>query len=61
MAQGVRPMSREKFNEAFYKFMTGEVGLLEAAKIAGRAPETLKKYFDKVLMNEPLPDNMFYD
>lgn len=56
----IKQIDIEKFIEAFNGWTHGKYSLNKASKIMGVNWEITKKYFGKVLLNEPLPDNLFY-
>lgn len=59
MAKGVRTIDKDKFFKALYSFYNGEISLRKAAKYVGISIPTLTKYFNMVLLEEELPDNLF--
>lgn len=61
MAMGVKPIDRQLFTDGINKFVNGELTIEEAAKYIGRSLPTTIKYFNKVLLNEELPQGFFKD
>lgn len=59
--QGVKKMDKEKFIKAYNGFIAGRLSLKKAAKVAERSVPTIKKYFKMVLMNQPLPEDLFLE
>lgn len=59
--QGMKKMDKEKFIEAYNGFISGRLSLEKAAKVAERSVPTIRKYFGMVLMNQPLPKDLFIE
>lgn len=59
MAKGVRTISLDKFCEALSAFSQGQMTIKQAAKHIGISEPTTIKYFNKFLLGEELPDNLF--
>lgn len=59
MAQGVRKIDRDKFNEAFERWCKCEISMKKAAKIAGVSEPTIRKYFTYLVEGREFPDNLF--
>ncbi len=58
MARGVRPISREKFLEAYNRFLCG-ASLKESSKTVGVSVPTLKKYFEIEFRGGVFPDGLW--
>nr|DAO46199.1 MAG TPA: HTH-type transcriptional regulator [Bacteriophage sp.] len=59
MAQGVRPIDKEKFYKGLNEVLAGTKSMSKAAKEIGISLPTANKYFNMVVKGEQLPDGLF--
>lgn len=59
MAQGARPIDKEKFYKGLDEVLTGTKSMSKAAKEIGISLPTANKYFNMVVKGEQLPDGLF--
>lgn len=61
MARGTHKCDYRKFIKAYNSFVVEGKTLTEAQKICGIGKATMIKYFNMVLLNEPIPPGVFFD
>ena len=61
MARGAHKCDYRKFIKAYNAFVVEGKTLTEAQKICGMGKATMIKYFNMVLLNEPIPPGVFFD
>lgn len=59
MAQGVKTIDKDKFFDAYGKFVNGEISLSKASKLIGISKPTTSKYFGMAYLGLGFPDTLF--
>lgn len=61
MTRGTHKCDYRKFIKAYNAFVVEGKTLTEAQKICGMGKAPMIKYFNMVLLNEPIPPGVFFD
>lgn len=59
LMRGVHTIDKQKFYEAYEKYITGQLNISDSAKLVGVSKPTLRKYFGILLTNGEFPDTLF--